>query len=80
MKSNESILTPLIGLKPKDNLTQALSKESALEAMKLAQVEVIKELIKRKWDNTHDFMSGTDAIYKTTDETALELIKEIEHG
>lgn len=56
-----------------------LSESDIFHLMKEAQVEAIKELIKRKWDNTNNmFMGGTGTKCKSVDEIALELIKEIE--
>lgn len=46
-------------------------------AMKEAQVEALKELVKRSQDNILDYTFSTGK-YKTTEQIALEMIKEIE--
>lgn len=72
MRSNNDILVNYesYGGNVPDTLFDYITVDSA---MKEAQVEAIKELVKRKWDN-----SPFSENFKSIDQLALELIKEIE--
>lgn len=91
MKENKEILKSVfepkgftiqraLGLREDHDLIADPGYKRILFAMKEAQVEAIKELVKRKWDNSVYFWQTNDPNRKskTIDDLALELIKEIE--
>jgi len=79
MKSNQKILSkyPLFFIEDAPQSQESVvSKEDALSAMKEAQIEAIKTLVKRRNENNGIFVG----VYRKLDDLALELIKEIEDG
>lgn len=68
MKSNFEII---------EDLASRYDGNITLTAMKQAQLEAIKELMKRWYSNTELFGTGKS---KSLSDISLELIKEIENG
>lgn len=76
MKNNKELLAIYLG----GNMNVGTLTPSAIyDIMASAQIEALKELVKREWNDTNNmYMGGTGTKHKTIDEIALELIKEIE--
>lgn len=86
MKKNKDILADrfepngfsiqrALGLPDDHTLIADPAYKRILFAMKEAQVEAIKELMSRRWQQGNPFLNTK---YKLFDDVALELIKEIE--
>lgn len=60
-----------------DHKDYLLTFKDCERAMKEAQVAILHEVVKRKWDNQRETLNSGGS-FKSIDDIALELIKEIE--